>query len=79
MQEEVIDLIARVLEIPKKRINENANLMSDLGLESLDLVDLVTAFEQEYNIEVLDKDIKNLQTVGDIIHYLEAKNAGNIH
>ena len=43
-------------------------------MESLDLVDLVAAFEEKYNIEILDKDIKNLQTVNDIIKYIESKN-----
>lgn len=74
MKEEIIALIAKVLEIPKENINENTNLLNDLELESLDLVDLVAAFEKEYNIEILDKDIKNLQTVNDIIKYIESKN-----
>ena len=71
MKEEVIELIANVCEIEKERIKENTNLVSDLELESLDLVDLVAAFEEKYNIEILDQDIKNLQTVKDIIDYIE--------
>lgn len=73
MKDEIISLIAETLEISKDRINENTNLTVDLGLESLDLVDLVAAFEKKYNIEILDKDIKNLQTVKDIIEYIEEK------
>ena len=71
MKEEVIELISNVCEIEKERITENTNLVSDLELESLDLVDLVAAFEKKYNIEILDQDIKNLQTVKDIIDYIE--------
>ncbi len=74
MKEEIISLIASVLEIPEENIQENTNLVNDLGLESLDLVDLVAAFENKYGIEILDKDIKNLQTVKDIILYIEKKN-----
>ncbi len=74
MKEETISLIASILEIPKEKITEKTNLINDLELESLDLVDLVAAFEEKYNIEILDKDIKSLQTVGDIINYIEKKN-----
>ena len=74
MKEEIISLMSEVLEIPKENIKENANLVRDLELESLDLVDLIAAFEKKYNIEILDKDIKNLQTVDDIIKYIESKN-----
>ncbi len=74
MKEEIISLIAEVLEIPEESINEKTNLIKDLDVESLDLVDLVAAFEEKYNIEILDKDIKNLQTVNDIIKYIENKN-----
>ena len=74
MKDEIISLIADTLEIPKNHINEKTNLIKDLDIESLDLVDLVAAFEKKYNIEILDKDIKNLQTVEDIINYIKNKN-----
>ncbi len=74
LKEEIYNLISETLEIPKEKINEEANLVSDLELESLDLVDLIATFENKYNIEILDKDIKTLQTVGDIIKYIENKN-----
>ena len=73
MKEEIISLIASVLEIPKENIKEDTNLVNDLELESLDLVDLIAAFENKYEIEILDKDIKTLQTVKDIIDYIEKK------
>ena len=73
MKQEIINLISETLEIPQDKINEKTNLFKDLDLESLDIVDLVAAFEQKYQIEILDKDIKNLQTVDDIIKYIENK------
>ena len=71
MKEEVINLIVEVLEIEKKEITEQTNLVNDLEVESLDLVDLIAAFEKKYNFEIPDNDIKKLQTVGDIISYIE--------
>ncbi len=71
MKEKVIKLIADTLELDAKKINEKTNLVNDLELESLDLVDLVAAFEEEFGVEIQDKDIKGLQTVGDIVKYIE--------
>lgn len=72
MEAKVISLIADTLEVDKDKITSDTNLIQDLEVESLDLVDLVAAFEEQFNIEIPDKDIKNLQTVGDIIAYAEA-------
>lgn len=72
MKEEVINLISKTLEVDKKLLNENTNLIADLDVESLDLIDLVSAFEEKYGMEIPDQDIKGLQTVGDIIKYLES-------
>ena len=75
MKDKVINLIAETLDVDKKQINEKTNLVKDLEVESLDLVDLVGAFEEEFGVEIADKDIKNLQTVGDIIKYAEEHEA----
>ena len=71
MKNDVIEIISKVTEIPTKQISLESNLIKDLELESLDLVSLVAEFEEKYNIVVDDKDIKNLQTVNDIVEYLE--------
>ncbi len=71
MKDKVIKLIAETLDVDAKKISEKTNLVKDLEVESLDLVDLVAAFEEQFGIEIPDKDIKNLQTVGDIIEYAE--------
>ena len=73
MEKEVIELISDTLEIDKKKINKDTNLLKDLDVESLDLVDLVTAFEDKYGVEIADKDIKDLQTVGDIVGYIKKR------
>ena len=71
MEERVINIISSVCEIDKKDIKLDSNLVNDLELESLDVVDLVFAFEKEFNIKIDDKDIKQFQTVEDIVKYLE--------
>ncbi|MBR2711903.1 MAG: acyl carrier protein [Bacilli bacterium] len=71
MEERVINIISSVCEIDKKDIKLDSNLVNDLELESLDVVDLVVAFEKEFNIKIDDKDIKQFQTVEDIVKYLE--------
>lgn len=75
MKDKVIGLIAKTLDVDKKKLSEKTNLVKDLEIESLDLVDLVAAFEEEFGIEIADKDIKNIQTVGDIIKYAEEHEA----
>ena len=71
MKNKVIDIIAETLEIDKGDITMKTNLIKDLDIESLDLVDLVAAFEDEVGVEIADKDIKDIQTVGDIVEYIE--------
>ena len=67
---EVIKLISEVCEIPEEKISSKSNLTTDLELESLDIVTLISEFEERYHITVPDKDIKTFQTVNDIVEYL---------
>ena len=71
--ESVKKIIAETLELDVKDIKEDSNLIADLGMESLDLVDLVVAFEDKYKVTIEDKDVKTLQTVKDIVTYIENK------
>ncbi|MBO4855251.1 acyl carrier protein [Candidatus Saccharibacteria bacterium] len=73
MEKEVFKLIADTLEVDEKKITLETNFLNDLDVESLDLVDLVTAFEDKYDIEIADKDVKNLHTVGDVIKYIKER------
>lgn len=67
---DVIKLISEVCEIPEEKISEKSNLMTDLELESLDIVTLISECEDKYRLTIPDKDIKTLQTVKDIVDYL---------
>ena len=50
-----------------------ANLLDDLGADSLDVVELVMALEEEFNIEVPDEDVESIRTIGDIVKYVGAR------
>ncbi len=71
MEKLVIDTIMEVTELPKEKISLNSNLLTDLELDSIDIVSLIAAFEEKLSIEIPDKDIKNFQTVQDIVNYLK--------
>jgi acyl carrier protein len=72
MKKEVIKIIANIMEIPEKKIKMENTLIGDLDLESLDIVTLIAELEEKYQIEILDKEIKKMQTVEDVVNYLEA-------
>ncbi len=52
-------------------ITEDTVLLTDLGMSSFDLVQLVCAVEDEFDVEIPDKEIKNFKTVGDVIGFIE--------
>jgi acyl carrier protein len=54
-------------------VTPQAKFIEDLGADSLDTVELVMAFEEEFNVEVPDEEAEKLQTVGDVIKYIEDK------
>ena len=72
MKKEVIKIIANIMEIPEKKIKMENTLIGDLDLESLDIVTLIAKLEEKYQIEIPDEEIKKMQTVEDVVNYLEA-------
>lgn len=72
--EKVKDLIAEQLDVPDKdSITETASISDDLGADSLDVVDLVMALEDEFSVEIPEDQVENIKTVGDIVKYIEDK------
>lgn len=71
MIEKVIDILVDFTTLEKNMITEKSGLVTDLGLSSLDVINVVVAFEDEFDIEIPDQKIKELVTVGDIVEYLE--------
>ncbi len=66
-------IITDQLGVEKDALSAEANLLDDLGADSLDVVELVMALEEEFGIEVPDDDVENIRTIGDIVQYLEAR------
>lgn len=71
MKKEIIKIIANIAEVPARSLSGSTNLASDLELDSLDLVTLISEIETKYNLEIPDKEIKKIQTIDDIVAYLE--------
>lgn len=72
--EKVRDLIADQLDIvDKDTITEGSSITDDLGADSLDVVDLVMAIEDEFSVEIPEDEVENIKLVGDIVKYIEDK------
>jgi len=70
-QSKVIDIIANQLGVDKEIITPEASVVDDLGADSLDVVELVMALEEAFDMEIPDEDAENIRTVKDIFDYLE--------
>ena len=73
MLEKMKELIADQLGINADEITAESNFKDDLGVDSLDLFELVSALEEEYETEIPSEDLEGLTTVGDVVEYLRAK------
>lgn len=67
----VREIIVNELGVEAEKVTLEASFVEDLGADSLDTVELVMAFEEEFGMEIPDEDAEQLQTVGDAIKYLE--------
>lgn len=74
MEEKVIALIAEKLGKKKNTITLNTNLVEDLGADSLDVVELIMTFEDEFNVSLPDEDVAKMKTVGDVVNYIKKLN-----
>ena len=63
------------LGVDESKVTEEANFMDDLGADSLDTVELVMAFEEEFGAEISDSEAEKILTVGDAIKFIESKSA----
>ena len=71
IQEQVIKIVAERLGVDQGQISENSSFVDDLGADSLDTVELVMAFEEEFGFSIPDEDAAKLKTVQDAISYIE--------
>lgn len=71
--DKVKELIAEQLDVKADDITETSNIQDDLGADSLDVVDLVMALEDEFDVEIPEDRVENIKTVGDIVKFIEDK------
>ncbi len=70
IEAKVKDIIINELGVEAEKVTAEASFVEDLGADSLDTVELVMAFEEEFGIEIPDEDAEKMQTVGDAINYI---------
>lgn len=69
--EKVKQIIVDELGVDESEVTENARFIDDLGADSLDTVELVMRFEEEFGIEIPDEEAEKIQSVGDAFRYIE--------
>jgi len=74
--EKVRDIIVQQLGVNPEQVTPEAKFIEDLGADSLDTVELVMAFEEEFGIDVPDEEAEKLQSVGDVVRYIEENQEG---
>lgn len=72
--EKVKSIIVDQLDVEEEKVVSEAVITDDLGADSLDVVDLVMAIEEEFDVEIPDEAVENIKTVGDIVSYIENNN-----
>ena len=75
MYEKFVELLVEELQIDRDDITMEAELANDLGINSIELADLVMLCEDKFGIEINDEDIRKFTTVADVVAYLETLNA----
>jgi acyl carrier protein len=73
LETKVKDIIAEELGVEREKLTNEASFMEDLGADSLDTVELVMAFEKEFDIDIPDEEAEKLRTVGDALNYLHQR------
>lgn len=73
LDQKVKDIIVEELGVERDKVTDEASFMEDLGADSLDTVELVMAFEKEFDVDIPDEDAEKIRTVGDALKYLHDK------
>ena len=73
MLEKIKSIVADQLGVDEDQVTEDASFIDDLGAGSLDTVELIMAFEEEFDVEIPDEDAQKIKTVKDVIEYIESK------
>ncbi|RMF58399.1 MAG: acyl carrier protein [Calditrichaeota bacterium] len=73
LEERVKEIIVEKLGVAPEKVTADAHFIEDLGADSLDTVELVMAFEDEFNVEIPDEDAQQISTVKSAVEYLSSK------
>ena len=74
MDKKVIEIMVNYLGLKEEEITSDMDLMDDLNINSYDIMSIIGKFEDEFDIEVPDEDIRNFRTVADVINYIKKQN-----
>lgn len=73
VEDKVVGIVSDQLDTPKEDVSQASSFVDDLKADSLDIVELVMALEDEFDIKIPDEDYDKIKTVGDVIKYIEEK------
>ena len=73
VEEKVKQIIVEQLGVDEGQVDSSASFVEDLGADSLDIVELVMAFEEAFDLDIPDEDAEKIQTVKDAVEYIEGK------
>ena len=73
MLDKIKNIVVEQLMVDADQVTEDASFVDDLGADSLDTVELIMAFEEEFDIEIPDEDAQKIKTVKDVMDYIESK------
>ncbi len=73
LKQKITEIIVKKLGVEESQVTEDASFTKDLGADSLDTVELIMEFEKEFNIMIEDNDAEKIQTVGNVLLYLNEK------
>lgn len=70
-EKKVKDILAKQLSVSVEKINADTNIATDLGADSLDLVEILMSLEEEFSVSIPDEAIPNIKTVGDLVAFID--------
>ena len=73
LQDQISEILVQQLGVTKEELVPEANFVDDLGADSLDIVELVMALEEVFDIEIPDDDAEKIKTIGDALTYVQGK------